>query len=457
MKSLMRKNLVRATTLGLIASGCLVAFGQAHASDSFPPDTGPAHSWQQAAPWAPVNPNGTPDWKYDLGPLGNWTIGGGIDFLTSVWNNSADGPDSHHRNYGFTIPNAIVIMNGTKGKWGLRVWAGLPPLTPIVGWTGPGLNPNLHTAGSNQNPYGHPREIFKAYIIYNAASWFDVELGRIDSVDGTEIGIGWMNPTPLLSNLNNMQSTTADGIQFDFHPSGPASLSIQLGDGYNTSQISQLGFLGTFLLNKSGSDFIIGFGHTRLQTAGNLFFSGHVATFGIVNSNLIGFGGMWIVDNKYAISPEVEYQWLPKGITGGYITPATAPQTTYSNAAAMIDLTDQVNSYWQAALQVSYIHQHGDAAQTMLVGGEELNNIYGNYLGLGAPNGPGNLGQGSDLLGVQIGGTWMYKNVFVRPFLIYTHLANFEPGNGWGANGNKSSQVAAVLDVGFLFGDVKRN
>lgn len=448
------KSYIHTLTVSLIASSCMVGLGLARADGLFPPDAGPAHSWQQAAPWAPANPNGTPDYQEDLGPLGQWTVGGGISALASTWTNSADAPGSSH--YGVTIPNALFMLNGTKGKFRLRLWAGLPPMTPIVGWTGPGLNPNLHTAGSNENPYGHASELFKGYVTYSAADWFSVDVGRIDSVDGTEIGVDWFNPTPMLSPLNNMQSTTVDGIQFDFNH-GPASLSVQLGDGYNTGQLSQLGAVGQYNLNADGSDYVIAFGHHRLRTAGTLSYAGHVASFGIVNSNLIGFGGMWVIDHKYAISPEIEYQWLPQGITGGGITAATAPQTKYSNVAAMINLTDQVNSYWQSALQVSYVHQHGDAAQTDTVNGVELNNIYGNYLGLGAPNGAGDLGQGSSMLGVQVGGTWMYKNMFIRPFLAFTHLTNFEPGNGWGPNGDKSTQVAALIEVGWLLGDVKRN
>ena len=449
------KSYIHTLVAGLVTGGCMVGFGQARADGLFPPDAGPSHSWQQASPWAPANPNGTPDYQEDLGPLGQWTVGGGVSALASTWNNSADAPGSSH--YGVTIPNGIFMLNGTDGKFRLRLWAGLPSMTPIVGWTGPGLNPNLHTAGSNENPYGHASTLFKGYVTYSPTDWFSVDVGRIDSVDGTEIGVGWFNPTPMLSPLNNMQSTTADGIQFDFNH-GPASLSVQLGDGYKTGQLSQLGALGTFNLNADGSDNVIVFGHHRLRTAGTLDYAGHVASFGVVNSNLIGFGGMWNIDHKYAISPEIEYQWLPKGITGGGITPATAPQTTYSNLAAMINLTDQVNSYWQTALQVSYVHQRGNTAQgATTVNGVELNNIYGNYLGLGAPNGPGNLGQGSSMLGVQIGGTWMYKNAFVRPFLAFTHLTNFEPGNGWGPAGNKSSQAIAMIEVGWLLGDVKRN
>jgi hypothetical protein len=445
--------------VGVVAGGCLLAFSQAWADGSslFPADNGPAHSWQQAAPWAPANPNGTPSHEVDMGPLGKWDISGGIDGYGALWNNSADVPDQPGSgNSGFNISNALFIINATKGPFRFRTWVGMPPLTPIVGWTGPGLAPNLHPVGSDQDPWGHASALFKGYLTYSPTDWFSVDVGRIDSVDGTEIGVDWFNPTPMVSPLNNMQSTTTDGIQFDFSH-GPASLSIQYGDAYKTGYASQLGFLGAYNLNADGSDNIIGFGHTRTSTAGSLDFAGHVASFGIVNSNLVGFGGRWTIAHKYAISPEIEYQWLPKGITGGGITPATAPQTTYYNEAAMVDLTDQVNSYWQLALQVSYVHQHGDAAQNQMVNGVELNNIYGNYLGLGAPNGAGDLGQGSNMLGIQAGGTWMYKNLFVRPFIVYTHLTNFESGNGWGPNGDKASQVIGLLEVGWLFGDVKRN
>lgn len=81
--------------VGVVAGGCLLAFSQAWADGStlFPADNGPAHSWQQAAPWAPANPNGTPDHAYDMGPLGKWDISGGIDGYGAAWNNSADVPD----------------------------------------------------------------------------------------------------------------------------------------------------------------------------------------------------------------------------------------------------------------------------------------------------------------------------------------------------------------------------
>ena len=52
----------------------------------------------------------------------------------------------------------------------------------------------------------------------------------------------------------------------------------------------------------------------------------------------------------------------------------------------------------------------------------------------------------------------MYKNLFVRPFLIYTHLSGQSVVNGsaYGANGKSSNQLTGLIEFGWLLGDAKQ-
>jgi hypothetical protein len=56
------------------------------------------------------------------------------------------------------------------------------------------------------------------------------------------------------------------------------------------------------------------------------------------------------------------------------------------------------------------------------------------------------------MLGLQANVAWQYRNLFVRPAVSYTHLANFIPGNAYGGSGNTPDQFVAILQVGWLIG-----
>src|SRR6185437_2074687 len=107
-----------------------------------------------------------------------------------------------------------------------------------------------------------------------------------------------------LSDLNNMQTTVADGVQvnfisgadksfyYGFLPGYGSTLTVRLADGYKTGHPNELGFTGLWNLNPDGSSAIVAFGHTRLSTVGSVTTpnasngTGRVAGFGTVNANL---------------------------------------------------------------------------------------------------------------------------------------------------------------------------
>jgi hypothetical protein len=422
---------------------------------------------------------GLPDpLHYDMGFFGNWDLTGGISGFGALWNNDIPRTVSASDNWNgdVSIDNAIFILNKTDGQLQFTVWAGVPPQTPVMGWNTPSLGPNLSAFGAaggthtpGRNGFGHNDWLFKGYATYQPISWFSVQAGRLPSPDGTEIGVDWFNPTVFISDLNNMQTTTANGGQinfiagpdkafyYGFVPGYGSTLTIRLADGYKANNVNELGFTGLWNLNPDGSDNIVAFGHTRLAPAGNLGFAGFVGGFGTVNSDLIGIGGQYVLGN-WTFIPQAQFQWLPKDIFAG----SAAPKGNYQEASAEITASYQIDKRWSMSGQVQYIATNRCNPTDTNCG---TGAAYGNYLAL--DNAPATAGQnqgvfnaGADMLGFQMGPTWQYHNFFVRPSVAWTHLSAFlhngcsgtNSGTGYGHVGCDADQFVGLLEVGFLLG-----
>jgi len=471
---------------------------------------------------------------YDMGPFGTWKVVGGVEAALSGWNNAphtcngngSSGPPissasctPHSKNdpgsalFGggsqttgdIDLTNAMFIINSKGNMFAgadedsgiplqFHAWVGEPPQTPVMGYTSENLAPNLYSSNGwhGLNNTGAASFLFKGWATYQPSDYFSIEGGRLPSVDGTEIGVGWLNNLPFLSDLNNMQTTVADGFQinlmtggddsyyFGFLPGYGSTLTIRIADGYKTGHMNELGFLGLWNLTPDGSDFIAAYGHTRLSVVGNdnsvlngPGFGGlqtySVGGFGIVNSNLIGVGTVYNLTHRLSLNAEVETQWLPKsdipaadrcsviGCNGNndqnYYRWST--QWTFAYDFGLQQMFGMPIRF-QWAAQPEFTYQHGNTS--------DPNGLsFGNFLGLdvtqGASNssavGAGTLGTfgvGSKMYAFQTGPTFQYHNAFLRPTIAWTHLASMDPGFGYGDTGTQHDQVVLMLDFGWLLG-----
>ena len=457
--------------------------------------------------------------KWDMGPLGNWKVSGGVEAALSGWNNAVPAsvatagaaPGSGGGTTGdIDLTNAIFILSNDQfGSLPLsfNAWVGEPPQTPVIGYTSPNVSPNLYSSNGfhGLNNTGAASFLFKGWATVapftcegGAACWVSVQAGRLPSVDGTEIGVGFLNNLPFLSDLNNMQTTVADGAQINFIagpnqafyagfiPGYGSTLTIRLADGYKTGHMNELGFTGLWNLTPDGSDFIVGYGHTRLSVVGNgtVVAGGPaigiehtnpfaVGGFGLWNSDLIGVGTVYNLTNRLSMNAEVETQWLPQSAIPAVDRCTTATcgsntnqnyyrwstQVTLAYDFGLIKVADEpVRFQW--AVQPSYTYQHGNTQDPFC-------NSFGNYLGLDAIPGSaqgqalntaiyGTFGCGSKMYALQTGPTFQYKNAFVRPTIAYTRLASIQPGFGYGNRGNDRDQVVLMLDFGFLLGELEK-
>ena len=452
-------------------------------------------------------------YKWDMGPLGNWKVSGGVEAALSGWNNAvpasvATGTAVPGVGGGTTgdidLTNAIFILSNDSFAGlplSFNAWVGEPPQTPVIGYTSPNVSPNLYSSNGfhGLNNTGAASFLFKGWATLAPLSWFSVQAGRLPSVDGTEIGVGFLNNLPFLSDLNNMQTTVADGAQINliagpdkafyagFIPGYGSTLTIRLADGYKTGHTNELGFTGLWNLTPDGSDFIVGYGHTRLSVVGNATTvtggpavgNEHlnpfaVGGFGLWNSDLIGIGTVFNLTNRLSMNAEVESQWLPTSAIPAELrcTAATcggnAKQDYYRYSTQVTFAYDfgikQIGGEpirFQWALQPSYTFQHGNT-------GDPNCNAFGNYLGLDAVLAPatgqadntavyGTFGCNSKMYAFQTGPSFQYHNLFMRPTIAYTHLAGVEPGFGYGNHGNDRDQVVVMLNFGFLLGQFEKS
>ena len=433
---------------------------------------------------------------YDMGGLGDWTVSGGVEAALSGWNNAPSSTNITNSKTDTTgdidLTNAIFIINSHGNMFGgslplqFHAWVGEPPQTPVMGYTSPNVAPNLYSSNGfhGKNNTGAASFCFKCWGTFQPVDWFSIEGGILPSVDGTEIGVGFLNNLPFLSGLNNMQTTVAEGVQVNFIMPGDkafydgfipgygSALTIRIADGYKTGHMNELGFLGLWNLTPDASDFIVAYGHTRLSTVGNaanLLGGGGdvngfpVGGFGMWNSNLIGVGTVYNLTNRLSMNAEIETAWLPqsaipatdRGTFGGkgqdYYRWST--QWTFAYDAGLKQIMGEPIRVGYA-IQPSYTYQHGNTS-------DPNGNAFGNYYGLDistdASTAPGTAdlgtyGQGSKYYGLQLGPSFQFHNAFLRPTLAWSHLASIDPGFGYGGTGNDHDQVVVMLDFGFLLG-----
>jgi hypothetical protein len=401
----------------------------------------------------------------NMGPLGKWKVNGGVTAFGG-WRTNDAGTGTTVGTMSFD--NAELRLKGAKGPFSWDVWVGMAPNTPVLGYTsrllGPNLEPFCASGGPSASSAGtncSGPNLFKGFVTWQATPWLSFDAGRLSSPDGTEIGVDWYNPTIWLSDLNNMQTTTADGVQVDFtNPSNSGSffiphygsvLSIMLRNGYHSwGHMSELGFAGVWNFNAAATQELFAFGHTRLGHV--LLPSGHpgfcMGAFASCNANLIGFGGFITVGN-WLFDPEIENQWLPKGDNLAIGGPGSST-STYGHWDGQLTATYSFSPQWTLSGQVMYVHQYGNQNAP---NAEAL----GDFLGLQAGPGVGTFGPGSNMLAFQIDPAYQFRNFFIRPGIEYTRLSHFIPGDGYGLNGNGANQFVGLVEVGFLLGPTPKS
>lgn len=384
--------------------------------------------------------------SYDIegiGPLsGTWDIAGGTDAFASVLNNASPNLAGHGVNTSVSMGSVYLRVVKPQGLIQFHMNAGLIQ-APVMGLTtNNGVVNSVAPYGSAYNPLSPA--VVSWWVTLQPSQYWDIAVGKVPPLEGIEGIVGFTNPTFFVSALNDMQMVSGYGPELDFYY-GPAALNLQWADSDNTHRMNVLSAALTYNLNASGTDYVIGYGHTNIGHTGNpgQQHAGVGLGFSEANSSLVGAGGQFYL-GKWIICPEAQFQWLPKSsVSASSNNPR--PLTTYYNAAVMTDFTYAINDEWSTTVQPQYIYQNTDKSDPNA-------SLFGNWLQYNSPLAPGSFSPGMSLLGLQANVTWQKKNIFVEPTIAYNHLVGFQSGTGYGLHGSAANQVVAVLDIGFLIG-----
>lgn len=373
-----------------------------------------------------------------LGPMsGEYDVSGGIDGFGALANNVTPMLSGKAgSNTSYSIGLAVIQIHKSDGWLHFTYWGGAWQ-TPTMGITSDfGAFNSIARYGSATNPTSPVT--FKWWFTIKPSQYWSISAGEMPSLEGIEIGYDFENPTFFVSELNNVQATPAYGPQLNLFY-GPATFNLQWSDSYKTGRHNMVSSALTYNLNKDGSDYLIGFGHTNL---------GHTANpgefgFSEFNSSLIGVGAQWVI-GPWTVMPEAQYQWLPKSS----VTAASGevrPTKTYYGTGAMLDLTYQFTPKWSLTGQPQFYYQNGNKDDPNAI-------LFGNWLQFGVPPGPGTFSPGTKMYGFQLSPTWQDKNFFIRPTAAFTHITGFAAGTGYGFHGNSANQIVALVEAGFLIG-----
>jgi hypothetical protein len=420
-----------AASLGLAWAGAAAADDQA--STTPPATTTPAAAAPAApAPTAPGYPamgptlaNNVNSATFDAGPLGKLTVNGVFSGVGYVQDNP--GPDLeliNNKKEGVDFSNAMVTIQKTDGVFQFVVQAG--------GYSFPAVG-TPYTKATRQIPdsFGVVPVAF-AKIVPN--SWFNIEAGQLPTLIGAELPFTYQNMNIERGLLWNQEPLISRGVQANV-THGPWAFSLSVNDGWYTGEWTTVSGSITYTFKNSDSLVFAGSGNTsdNFKTCALYGFClGKVYTPGGPNGPIgytVPFAGQSqgqiynLIFNhsqgKWAITPYVQYSYVPSTIVGGLATPSGE---SYGGAVlAKYSFTPEIS----LAGRVEYIGSSGHAAL-----------LYG---------------PGSNAWSVTLTPTYQKGIFFGRLEFSYVGIGSGTPGFELGANFDKKDQVRGFAEVGVIF------
>jgi hypothetical protein len=378
----------------------LTAFAGAPAAAQEPPSV-PAPPSLSPSMTGPLKPNANP-LHVDGGPLGPVYISGVISGLGLAQDHPFPGDDDSR----IDLSNGQVIVQTTQGLVQFYAQAGGYSIATLG-------TPYFKAKDYVGDTYGL---LPVAYVKIVPSSNFNVQVGKLYTLQGAENAYTFQNFNIERGLLFNQTSTINRGVQANYSH-GPLSVSLALTDGYYSKKYNWLS--GTIGHALSSKDSII-FG-----AAGNL---GHTTKSSFATPTVLNNGSLYYLswthnDGPWTIQPYVQLGHVPEDDGLGIAHSAT----TYGAALlGKYSFTDQ----WSLAARGEYIKSNGSP-------------------GNGAPSliyGPG-----SGAWSLTVTPTWQKGIFFARPEASYVHAFKVVPGFGLGSDFNRKSQVRGLIEAGVIF------
>lgn len=349
-----------------------------------------------------ANPNPI---DFDAGPLGTIYVTG-VASGFALWQTD---PYSRDRDTRWDLGNAQVIVQKTDGFVQFYVQAGQYDILAL------GV-PTVSSSYFSNHEFYFTNQAFgflpQAYLKLAPTDNFSVEAGKLPTLIGDEDTFSFQNPNIERGLGWNQTNGQTRGIQANY-TAGPVVLNLSWNDGYYSNRFDSISGLATWTIDPSNTLAFLG--------AGNAGRSG-TSTFITpkLQNNQDIFDLMYTrTQGPWMLQPYVQYSHVPVDQVIGI---------------------DSSGSTWAAALLAVY----NLAPDWNLAGRAEYIGTSG---GINLLDGPG-----SNAWSLTVTPTWQHNMVFVRTegsYVAAEHTTAFE--TSFGANGTKSTQLRALIEVGIIF------
>jgi hypothetical protein len=402
--------------LGLLLAAALPISSPALAHASSPPDqtTPPAPPTQpapaEAAPSAPslspsmtgpLHLNSNP-LHIDGGPFGPIYVSGVISGLGLAQSNHAFSEPSSR----IDLSNGMAIAQSTQGIVQFYAQAGA--------YSFPSLGVRYFKAKHwVDDSFG---VLPVAYVKIAPSSTFNVQVGKLFTLQGAENAFSFQNFNIERGLLWNQTATINRGIQANY-AHGPLSISLSVNDGFYSKKYNWLsGTIGYALSSKDSITFgaAANLGHTNKSS---------FTTPITLNNGQLYFLSWTHTDGPWTIQPYVQLEHVPMNESLGILHGAS------SYGAAVLGKYS-FDDQWALAARAEWIDSSGSISN----GAPSL--IYG---------------PGSGAWSFTLTPTWQKGIWFARVEGSYMHTHGATDGFALGADGDKHSQVRGLIEAGIIF------
>lgn len=338
----------------------------------------------------------------DGGPLGPVYISGVISGLGLTHDHPFPGDDKGR----VDLSNGQVIVQTIDGPIQFYVQAGGYSIATLG-------TPYFKAKDYVRDTYGY---VPVAYIKIVPTSDFNVQVGKLYTLQGAENAFTFQNFNIERGLLFNQTSTINRGVQANY-AHGPLSISVALTDGYYSKRYNWLsGTIGYALSPKDSVTF--GAAASLSHNSKSTF-----ATPTVLNNGQLYFMSWTHNSGPWTIQPYVQVGHVPTRTSVGIAHSAT----TYGAALlGKYSFSDQ----WALAGRVEVIKSSGSVTD-------------------GTPNllyGPG-----SGAWSLTLTPTWQKGIFFARAEGSYVHAFKTVPGFALGPAFNDKSQVRGLIEAGIIF------
>ena len=358
----------------------------------------------------PLAPNVNPI-SVDAGPFGKVTITGQVSGIAMTQSHVTNVSGTVTSDTATDVSNAQVEIQTTTGPLQFYVQGGVYAL-PSLG------TPYLRSGKAQDLLYG---PISVAYAKAVISPDISISAGLLPTMIGAESTFTFQNMNIERGLLWNQEPAISRGAQVNY-AHGKLSAAISLNDGYYSGKFNWVSGMLSYAFDSSNSLTFVG--------AGSFSRSRHASFATPLAQNN---GSMFNIIYTYSHGPLTLTPYLQYGRV---------------DSDDAIGINRSAETYG-GALLAKYTLSHGFS---LAARGEYLKSSGGNC-GTDPACAPTNLlyGPHSNAWSLTFTPTWQKGIFFARAEASYTRLGKFEPGLGFGQDGDARDQVRGLLETGFLF------